>query len=137
MTLTRTRTFKYIQVQDYGIRICWKTTVHGPYFSVYERISPYTIVYDRACLTWALLLKMNESYINDLIAAEDREKSLRNQLAQLKDSNQKQNKIIEQLKTSGEQSKQTLTTELGTLTTELGTLTLSSRCEPPVNHGSF
>jgi septal ring factor EnvC (AmiA/AmiB activator) len=80
---------------------------------------------------------MNESYINDLIAAEDREKSLRNQLAQLKDSNQKQNKIIEQLKTSGEQSKQTLTTELGTLTTELGTLTLSSRCEPPVNHGSF
>jgi hypothetical protein len=29
------------------------------------------------------LLKMKESYINNLIAADDQEKSLRNQLAQL------------------------------------------------------
>jgi hypothetical protein len=46
------------------------------------------------------LLEMKESYINDLNAAEGREKSLRNQLAQLKDFNQKQNEIIEQLKTA-------------------------------------
>ncbi len=76
------------------------------------------------------LLNMKQSYINDLIAAEDREKSLRNELAQLKDCNQKQNEIIQQFKTSGEKSKQTLTTELGTLT-------LSSRCDPPVPHGTL
>ncbi len=61
------------------------------------------------------LLKMEESYTNDLIAAEDREKSLRNQLAQLEDSNHAQNELIQQLNTSGEQSKQMLATELGTL----------------------
>jgi chromosome segregation ATPase len=73
---------------------------------------------------------MKESYINDLIAAEDREKSLRNELTQLKDCNQKQNEIIQQFTTSVEQSKQTLTTELGILT-------LSSRCESPVPHGTL
>ena len=61
------------------------------------------------------LLKMEETYTNDLIAAEDREKSLRNQIAQLEDSNHAQNELIQQLNTSGEQSKQTLATELGTL----------------------
>ncbi|UJR30030.1 hypothetical protein I4U23_017575 [Adineta vaga] len=61
------------------------------------------------------LLKMEESYTSDLIAAEDREKTLRNQIAQLEDSNRGQNELIQQLNTSGEQSKQTLATELGTL----------------------
>ncbi len=61
------------------------------------------------------LLKMEESYTSDLISAEDREKSLRNQIAQLQDSNHAQNELIQQLNTSGEQSKQTLATELGTL----------------------
>ncbi|CAF0716449.1 unnamed protein product [Adineta steineri] len=61
------------------------------------------------------LLKMEESYTTDLIAAEDREKSLRNQIAQLDDTNRAQNELIQQLNTSGEQSKQALATELGTL----------------------
>jgi seryl-tRNA synthetase len=61
------------------------------------------------------LLKMEESYTIDLIAAEDREKSLRNQIAQLDDTNRGQNELIQQLNTSGEQSKQALATELGTL----------------------
>ncbi len=61
------------------------------------------------------LLKMEESYTIDLIAAEDREKSLRNQIAQLEDLNRGQNELIQQLNTSGEQSKQALATELGTL----------------------
>ncbi|CAF3483968.1 unnamed protein product [Rotaria socialis] len=61
------------------------------------------------------LLKMEESYTTDLIVAEDREKSLRNQIAQLDDTNRAQNELIQQLNTSGEQSKQTLATELGTL----------------------
>jgi seryl-tRNA synthetase len=58
---------------------------------------------------------MEESYTIDLIAAEDREKSLRNQIAQLEDLNRGQNELIQQLNTSGEQSKQALATELGTL----------------------
>jgi predicted nucleic acid-binding Zn-ribbon protein len=58
---------------------------------------------------------MEESYTTDLIAAEDREKSLRNQIAQLDDSNHAQYELIQQLNTSGEQSKQALATELGTL----------------------
>jgi predicted RNase H-like nuclease (RuvC/YqgF family) len=58
---------------------------------------------------------MEESYTTDLIAAEDREKTLRNQIAQLEDSNQGQKELIQQLNTSGEQSKQALATELGTL----------------------
>ena len=58
---------------------------------------------------------MEESYTTDLIAAEDREKTLRNQIAQLEDTNQAQNELIQQLNTSGEQSKQALATELGTL----------------------
>lgn len=68
------------------------------------------------------LLKMEESYTNDLIAAEDREKSLRNQIAQLEDTNHGQNELIQQLNTSGEQSKQTLATELGTLKYEYSKL---------------
>ena len=58
---------------------------------------------------------MEESYTNDLIADEDREKSLRNQIAQLDYSNRAQNELIQQLNTSGEQSKQALPTEFGTL----------------------
>lgn len=58
---------------------------------------------------------MEESYTADLIAAEDREKSLRNQIAQLEDTNHAHNELIHQLNTSGEQSKQALATELGTL----------------------
>ncbi|CAF4670489.1 unnamed protein product [Rotaria sp. Silwood1] len=61
------------------------------------------------------LLKMEESYTTDLIAAEDREKLLRNQIAQLDDTNRAQNELIQQLNISGEQSKQALATELGTL----------------------
>ncbi len=68
------------------------------------------------------LLKMEESYTTDLIAAEDREKSLRNQIAQLDDSNHAQHELIQQLNTSGEQSKQTLATELGTLKYEYSKL---------------
>ena len=68
------------------------------------------------------LLKMEESYTNDLIAAEEREKSLRNQLAQLEDSNHAQSELIQQLNTSGEQSKQALATELGTLKYEYSKL---------------
>jgi seryl-tRNA synthetase len=68
------------------------------------------------------LLKMEESYTTDLIAAEDREKTLRNQIAQLDDSNRAQNELIQQLNTSGEQSKQTLATELGTLKYEYSKL---------------
>jgi seryl-tRNA synthetase len=64
------------------------------------------------------LLKMKESYINDLIAADDQEKSLRNQLAQLEDSNHAQNEIIKQLNTSGDQSKEALAIELGKLKNE-------------------
>ena len=58
---------------------------------------------------------MEESYTTDLVAAEDRENSLRNQIANLDDSNRAQNELIQQLNTSGEQSKQALATELGTL----------------------
>ncbi|CAF0924059.1 unnamed protein product [Rotaria sordida] len=68
------------------------------------------------------LLKMEESYTIDLIAAEDREKSLRNQIAQLDDTNRGQNELIQQLNTSGEQSKQALATELGTLKYEYNKL---------------
>ncbi|CAF2808986.1 unnamed protein product [Rotaria sp. Silwood2] len=68
------------------------------------------------------LLKMEESYTIDLIAAEDREKSLRNQIAQLDDTNHAQNELIQQLNTSGEQSKQALATELGTLKYEYSKL---------------
>ena len=60
-------------------------------------------------------MNIEESYTTDLIAAEDREKSLRNRLIQLEDSNRAQNELIQQLNTIGEQSKQTLATELGTL----------------------
>ena len=65
---------------------------------------------------------MEESYTNDLITAEDREKLLRNQIAQLQDTNQAQNELIQQLNTSGEQSKQTLVTELATLKHEFNKL---------------
>lgn len=58
---------------------------------------------------------MEETYTNDLLTAEDREKNLRNEIAQLQDSNRAQLELIQQLNTSGEQSKQTLATELGTL----------------------
>ena len=68
------------------------------------------------------LIKMEESYTNDLIAAEDREKSLRDQIAQLEDSTHAQHELIQQLNTSGEQSKQTLATELGTLKYEYSKL---------------
>ena len=58
---------------------------------------------------------MEESYTNDLIMAEDREKSLRNQIAEFEDTNKGQYELIQQLNTMGEQSKQTLATELATL----------------------
>mgnify|MGYP006904163321 CR=1 FL=1 len=68
------------------------------------------------------LLKVEESYTNDLITAEDREKNLRNQIAQLEDTNKGQFELIQQLNTAGEQSKQTLATELGTLKYEYSKL---------------
>jgi chromosome segregation ATPase len=58
---------------------------------------------------------MKESYINDLSAVDYQEKSLRNQIAELEGANHAQNELIQQLNTSGEQSKQALATELGIL----------------------
>ena len=72
------------------------------------------------------LLKMEESYTSELVTAEDREKSLRNQVAQLEDSNHAQSELLQQLNTSGEQSKQALATELGTLKYEYSKLEASN-----------
>lgn len=70
---------------------------------------------------------MEESYTTDLLAAEDREKALRNQIAQLEDSHQAQHELIQQLNTSGEQSKQTLATELAALKHEFGKLDATNK----------
>jgi len=58
---------------------------------------------------------MEEFHTTDLIVAENREKSLRNQIAQLHNSNRAQHQLIQQLNTNGEQSKHALAQELGTL----------------------
>ena len=58
---------------------------------------------------------MEESCTNDLLAAEEREKSFRTHIAQLEDTTRAQAELIQQLTTTGEQSKQSLATELATL----------------------
>jgi len=61
------------------------------------------------------LIEMEESYTNDLLAAEEREKSFRTHISQIEDTNRAQAELIQQLNTTGEQSKQSLATELATL----------------------